>query len=62
MIMPPKTVPKLDGQGQRRLSSFFNNDSDKIGRKIDNTNITDKCEETSTTLYFHTLKGLQLQV
>ena len=35
--MPPKTVPKLDGQGQRRLSSFFNNDSDKIGRKIDNT-------------------------
>ena len=49
MIMPPKKVPKLDGQGQRRLSSFFSNDSDKIGRKIDNTDMTDKCEETSTT-------------
>lgn len=47
--MPPKKVPKLDGQGQRRLSSFFSNDSDKIGRKIDNTDMTDKCEETSTT-------------
>ena len=48
--MPPKKVRKLDGQGQRRLSSFFSNDSDKIGRKIDNTDMTDKiCEETSTT-------------
>ena len=33
--MPPRKVPKLDGQGQRKLSSFFNAESTKIDRKND---------------------------
>lgn len=35
--MPPMKVPKLDGQGQRKLSSFFNAESTKIDRTNDNT-------------------------
>ena len=27
--LPPKKVPKLDGQGQRKLSSFFKAESNK---------------------------------
>ena len=58
--MPPKKVPKLDGQGQRKRSSLFNAESAKMNRKNDNTDSTDNTKKRAFPPHFQGLQGVQV--